>query len=287
MVGNKNNIEPSEGGWTTELTDNGSVIGSFKEGLWNDEKTPIVLIPGIGENANSLFLLANSLRKLDQETEVVTIDSRRARNRLGRAASIGAYGRLLKDAAAKHLGDDRPIVLGGHSLGGLVAQDRALNDPDWIEALVLMSTFPLGMPPFRPDLSTRLKMASFVFAPEHLDRYAVDLFGGDFCNKDQLFETLGMSHEVDKEAFLRQIIALGALAARSLTVIHDRPENIAARTLVICGTNDPVVPHQNSLRLHELLPNSSLVLMPEGGHMPHLTRARKTAGYLNKFKNAA
>ncbi|MRR30068.1 alpha/beta hydrolase, partial [bacterium] len=39
--------------------------------------------------------------------------------------------------------------------------------------------------------------------------------------------------------------------------------------LVITGDTDKIVPTENSVKLAEALPNATLVIIPQAGHVPH------------------
>ena len=42
--------------------------------------------------------------------------------------------------------------------------------------------------------------------------------------------------------------------------------------MIVVGDQDRMVPPRTSARLHELLPHSELVHLPDAGHMPQFTR---------------
>ena len=114
-------------------------------------RPPLVLLPGTGETAEDWDLVAS---RLSARRPVFAMDLRGH----GRSDWPGTYSiDLFADdvsAALGQLGDD-PVVLVGHSLGGLVACKVAVLSPARVHALVLED---VGIPhprapatPLRPE----------------------------------------------------------------------------------------------------------------------------------------
>ena len=270
-------VNSTETNWTTHSTQNGTIIGSF-EGEPQNELTPTVLLPGIGANAESLKRLASELHILGHN--VITADTGAAyssmgyfRKSLGHAWTMSDFGRLLFDAVDEEF-DNRPINVVGHSWGGIFAQDIASGDPGRVERLVLMATPPGGNPNPAPSPSVIWEMLQPDRSRGRLRSVAGKLYGGDFRDKPQLVDELGMAHDVDSLAYMRQHTAALACAASGLT---NRIKHIKAPTVVIAGTDDPIIPHQNAVALSGRIPGSSLHILEDGGHMFPMSRAKETA----------
>ena len=81
------------------------------------------------------------------------------------------------------------------------------------------------------------------------------------CRYTQSFSQKGTSYSFIQAA--RQIVA-----ERYDDTISEY-QQIDIPTLIIWGDNDPVIPVQNGMRLHEDIPNSRLELIHNCGHVPH------------------
>jgi len=154
----------------------------------------------------------------------------------------------------------------GVSLGGMIAQEVALRHPDRVEGLVLGCTGPGGRLSVRPSPES---MAAFALVegedPEAKLRRMIPFLYTDECIRDRPEEA---------EGFLRRRLdhpapAEGYLAQLSAAVTHDaasRLKAIRAKTLIITGDADRLVPWENSLRLAGRIPGAKLVVLPGAPH---------------------
>lgn len=275
MLYNKTETSPNSSEWKISIATNGSVIGSLDGGSRNEETAPSVLVPGIGCDVNSLELLARAFD--DRGEEAFVVDTSRAH--LGRFALLGTYTHLLTDAAREYLGDDRPVNLDGHSFGGIEAQSIAVNNPDWVERLVLMSSLAGGVPLHLPSLRERIRLAVPSYSEHRLTEVCGEMFGGDFRDHPELVEELGIADNISRIAGIRQCLALIVFNTRLLYQLDE----IQAPTLVLGARDDPVTPFENSIEIHERIRGSLLRSIEDdehdngGGHLYPLTRPRATA----------
>jgi len=174
---------------------------------------------------------------------------------------------MADDAASllRALGILRTHVL-GVSLGGMIAQEVALRHPDRVDRLVLGCTGPGGGLSLRPSPEA---MAAFALPqredPEAELRRMLPFLYTDACIRERPGEIEGfvrrrLDHPTPPEGYLAQL---------SAAVTHDassRLEKIRARTLVITGDADRLVPWENSLRLAGRIPGATLVVLPGAPH---------------------
>ncbi|RLB01490.1 MAG: hypothetical protein DRG83_10060, partial [Deltaproteobacteria bacterium] len=59
--------------------------------------------------------------------------------------------------------------------------------------------------------------------------------------------------------------------------------NIEAPTLIVAGSDDILVPPENSKILKDRIPNSELVLLPDVGHAIHVEAADQFNRLVDKF----
>jgi pimeloyl-ACP methyl ester carboxylesterase len=163
------------------------------------------------------------------------------------------------------LGIERAHVAGA-SLGGMIAQEVALNHPARVLTLQLHCTMA------RPDGSTRWLIDTWrglrpQVSREDFTRALMPwLFAAvTFDERPEFVETivetiLANPHPQTPAAFVRQIDAV-----RDHDTL-DRLDRIACPTLVTVGAEDILVPPRFSRVLHERIRGSRLVLIEGAGH---------------------
>lgn len=230
--------------------------------------TPVVLLTHLGATLD--------------EWDPAIVDALARRHRvvaLGLAGVGGSGGvvpgsiREMADTARammSTLGLER-VDLVGFSLGGFVAQQVALDDPDLVRRLVLTGTGPAGG--FGIDRKTggayiywdmlrglahRTDAKEFLFFPRTptgraAARAYLSRLHERVMDRDQPMAVSG---------FNRQIAAVrrwGRQAPHDLT-------RITAPTLIANGDHDRMVPTELSRDMHRRIPNSTLVIYPDAGH---------------------
>lgn len=152
----------------------------------------------------------------------------------------------------------------GYSLGGIVAQQLARDEPSRVRRLVLAATgCGWGSVPGSLGALTLLSLPWRLHSPT-LYRQTQTLMGkADRAVLDRRPEL--------SEARLRQPppirgytyqLAAGA-SWSSLTWLHE----VRAPTLVVSGEHDELVPAANGVQLARLLPQSRLHILPDEGHL--------------------
>ncbi len=63
---------------------------------------------------------------------------------------------------------------------------------------------------------------------------------------------------------------------RDHELTSDRLNRITARTLIVHGDNDPIVPVDFAWEVYKAIPNSHLWIVPNGGHLPYLYSSNKS-----------
>ena len=175
-------------------------------------------------------------------------------------------GRMADDAARllETLNVQRAHVL-GVSLGGMIAQEVALRHPDRVDRLVLGCTARRGSRPSARRL--RRSPRSRTGDRRSGGRPAAIL---PFLYTDTYINE--QSKEID--AFIRRrtenrTAPAGYIAQMSAAMTHDaaaRLGEIRARTLVIAGDADLLVPPVNSVLIAERIPDARLVILPGAPH---------------------
>lgn len=204
---------------------------------------------------------------LAQNREVILFDNAGIASTSGEAPpSIPQMG-VNAIAFIRALGHPKVDVL-GFSIGGMVAQEIALQAPDLARKLVLVGTGPRGA-----DMSASKSAEIFSAAydpPEHLwlavhfSPSEAGLAAGLAFLERKLHRT-DRDPEVSEDAATRQRQAIGDYTAGGESVQHHL-KDIRLPTLIVQGSNDVIIPTMNSYVLQQKLPNAQLILYPDANH---------------------
>ena len=229
------------------------------------EGEPLLLIMGLG--ANHLGWAAQ-VPAYAQEFQVIVFDNR-GTGQSDLPEGVDYTIPLLADDAAallEALNVDTAHVY-GVSMGGMIAQELALRHPERVRSLILGATSPGGPHAAPPEPAARGSLIDrgaaedeavspalleVLFSPGFLAEHGAEL--------RERFQSSAGYPETTPEAYVAQ---LGA-AARHDT--YDRLPEIAAPTLVIHGTDDPLLPVENGRILAERIPGAELVLLEGARH---------------------
>ena len=156
----------------------------------------------------------------------------------------------------------------GFSIGGMVAQEIALQAPDLVRRLILVGTGPRGA-----DMSTSKSAEIFAGTydpPEHLwlaVHFSPSAAGqaAGLAFLERKLRRTDRDPEVSENAAARQREAIGNYIAGGESV-QDHLTDIRLPTLIVQGSNDVIIPTMNSYVLQQKLPNAQLILYPDANH---------------------
>jgi pimeloyl-ACP methyl ester carboxylesterase len=188
---------------------------------------------------------------------------------------------MASDAAAvlDAAGLDRAHVY-GISMGGMIAQEFAINYPERVRKLVLGCTSCGGKNAIKAEqkvlklvwerANMNAEQAFWAMAPYVYDQTTPrELIDEDFDIRVRTYPTSkGYQGQVE-----------GIFSWESF----DRLPRINAPTLVIHGENDLLVPAGNGKILADRIPNSRLVMLPETSHMFFSERAAESNSMIIEF----
>ncbi len=234
----------------------------------------LVLIPGMGADHSSFFRQVPVLRR---HYRVVTFDPRG----LGRSSRPGepyAFRALADDVAGlmDHLGADRAHVL-GQSLGGIVAQELAIDYPSRVDKLILVSTLAGGdAEGTNPALTATFGPAPGAAGPGSSGAGGTRFPGMDTRKTMDTLIALAFNRWAYRTAmqlasrwFVRPEMLDGLpdqVAAIAGHTTIERLHLIQARTLVITGDGDRIIWPQASERLAAGISGAKLVMVKGGSH---------------------
>nr|WP_297383432.1 alpha/beta hydrolase [uncultured Roseateles sp.] len=181
------------------------------------------------------------------------------------------------------------VDLFGFSLGGMVAQQVALDAPKVVRRLVLAGTGPAGgegMAAFSPRVQEILSRQNANPAQRALELF----YSPSAASQAAGMAWLGRitARQADREPDAAPQVAAAQLAALAAwgQVSGDRYadlKRITQRTLVVNGHDDIMVPTINSFILQQSLPDARLMLFPDSGHGAHFQFAEEFAEAAARF----
>lgn len=259
--------------------DNGLTLGYVKQG----SGPAVVMITGLGGRLQIWEPLAAQMK---QDYTVIRLDNRGmgSSGDLAGPYSVDIMGKDAADLMAA-LGYERYYVV-GLSLGSFAAQALALQFPERVERLVLIGSSAGGtahtvadgevmafwqtMGTMSPE-DRALKGLSLSLHPSWREKNA-DTF--------QLWVIDSASHQAPPMSVQRQFMA--AMAYNHA----ERAKEIKTPTLVLHGDGDRIVPVANAHTLHKLIPNSTLTILKDSGHIPIIDAEKRTAEAIMGFFKA-
>jgi pimeloyl-ACP methyl ester carboxylesterase len=188
----------------------------------------------------------------------------------------------------------KEIDLFGFSIGGMVAQQVALDAPELVRRILIVGNGPSageGMQEFSPKVleivsrpnSTQQERSLDLFFSKSPASYAA---GKAWLNRIAA-RKLDREPESKPQVGEAQLVALakwGAIPARDR---YGDLKKIKQRTLVVNGKDDIMVPTINSYILQQHLPDARLILYPDSGHGSHFQFAEEFSDEAARFFAAA
>lgn len=241
----------------------------FRDEGKNHDALPIILIHGTG---SSLHTFNDWTNKLKNTRRVIRMDLP-AYGLTGpfpdRNYSIDNYVHFIYRFLSEL--NIQKCVLAGNSLGGNIAWNYTLNYPRMVDKLILINAsgypsnaestpiaFKLGQIPLIKNMFTYVT-PRFI-AKASIENVYADKLKVSKVLVDRYFE-LTLS-EGNRQAFVDK------LESKNEQINHDKISLIHQKTLILWGDQDRLIPIKNAYRFQNDLPNDTLVILNDVGHVP-------------------
>ncbi|TDA33047.1 MAG: hypothetical protein DSO02_00030 [Hadesarchaea archaeon] len=236
------------------------------------EGFPLVLIMGFMGNADC-WDPVYFIPRLSEHFKVITFDNRGA-GRTDLSDKEEYTIQMMADDTAglmDALGIEKAHVL-GISMGGMIAQELAINHPKKVEKLVLASTF-CGGPKAVPIPGEAAQMVTQIMEllsqkgkwdREVAFKLLPFIFTEEFMRENpgvmEVASDLILVAPTPPEGIVRQVGAILSFDA------CDRLPQIKAPTLILAGRKDKYIPPENAEIMAKRIPNSKLVYFEHSAH---------------------
>lgn len=169
----------------------------------------------------------------------------------------------------------------GWSMGAFIAQELALKHKTRVDRLILLAGSCGGDEAVWPSEETWQTLTDLSGTlEERIQRMLSNLFPQAWLqeNPDPSAYFPRITAPIKDENLLRQSLTL-----KSWPGACARLEKLAANTLIMTGSEDRVIPHENADMLAERIPRATVVRIPEGGHGFFFQVPDFTASVVNRF----
>lgn len=279
------------GGELAAYTDqNGFAVHYRDQG--NPEGQPIIFIHG--SNA-SLHTWENVIAGIPQKYRLISLDlpghGLTGPHPQHDYSADGMFDAVEAVAAKLDLGDQQ-LILVGSSMGGWVSWRYALDRPDRIKAMVLIDAG--GAPTTdKPPLNLGFKLmrnpllrplTTYITPRSIIKKSLQQTIDDDALVTEQMIDRYW---ELLRYPGNRYATGLRAKVSRETEQYGARLNEILTPTLILWGETDRLVFVSSAHVFNDALPNSSLIIYPEIGHIPMEENskgvARDIAAFLNKI----
>ncbi|MGY8919690.1 MAG: alpha/beta fold hydrolase [Flavobacteriales bacterium] len=263
---------------------NGMDVHFRDEGNQTDS-IPIILIHGTGSSLHTFDTWVNNLK---DSSRVIRMDLP-AFGLTGpfpdQDYSISNYTSFLKEflIALKV----KQCVLAGNSLGGEIAWNFTLDQPQMVKKLILIDA--AGQPETSKSVPIAFKLGQIPVVNKLLNyitpRFIVRASIEDvYSDKSKVTDSLVDRYleltlrKGNRQAFVDRLKV-------SSNSNYNNIKNIKQSTLILWGAEDLLIPVENAYKFQRSIPNNVLVIMDDTGHVPMEESPLESIGFVTDFLN--
>jgi pimeloyl-ACP methyl ester carboxylesterase len=237
----------------------------------------LVFLPGLANDGEVFDEVREHLRRGVPAALRPLVDAARVSDVATRRATLPEMARALLDEEGDAAG---PLLLVGHSMGGMLAQHAVRQQPRRVGGLALLAT---TARPDTPELIRLRSEACEAFAAGRID----EVLRANVAFAFDASVAAGSAPVARYFAIVRRAGAAQLIAQNRAVMARDdsRPHLAAidtrrCPTLVLCGEGDLLTPPEVSREIAEAVPGARFELLPGCGHMLTLEAPQAVAGRL-------
>lgn len=234
--------------------------------------SPLIFIHGAMGNKQIWLLLSRLLAKSLQDREAYLIDLPGHGDHAGQACeTILDYAKAVLEFMDEHRLEEATIV--GHSMGGAIAQQLAIDYPERVKNLVLLST------------GARLGVAEPILQAISADfEQAVNMMKGIVFGPEM--EDVVMQTAIDQMREAGREVSMIDFHACNSFDSTDNLKQVSATAIVCCGQRDFLTSPKKNKKLAESL-GCHYFEFKEAGHMIPIERPAELARLIESFLKGA
>ncbi len=225
---------------------------------------PLVMIRGLGSNVDHWYEQAPVLSK---KYQLLVFDNRGIARSSDPEGPFTTRDMAADTAALMETAGIKSAHVLGYSMGGMVAQEMALNYPEKVNGLILVAT-DCGITlriKAKPEVARLFSDMVSLGTPE------AKLAAAGCLYAKQTFETktevIQRYNEVSMRFPASQEIMARQWAAVTQHDACNRLQNIFSPTLTLTGSEDVLIPPENAKIIAERIPDARMSAIDEGGHL--------------------
>lgn len=260
-----------------------SIKISIKPGKYGT--TPLLLMNGIGASLELLTPFVEAMHQANPDIEIITFDA----PGVGGSSTpclpyrFSGLARIVS-GMLDYLEYEKVNVL-GYSWGGFLASQFVHDYPEKVEKLILCATA-TGITSVPPSLRVLSLMASprRYTDPSYMAEIAPLIYGGKFRNSPELATKYAAKMQEDKSenkgnslGYKYQQLAICWWSSLWLLPSIKQP------TLLLAGGDDPIIDLRNMQLMNKMLPNSTLHVLTDEGHLFLLTSTDEILPIIEEF----
>ena len=287
---------PPAGRARSVLTEDGVELSVVEHGAQEDQTSTVVLAHGYVQSSKLWNGQVRDLIDARPDLKVVTYDHR-GHGRSGRThrekANISQLGRDMA-RVVQEVAPSGPVVVGGHSMGGMTVIALAEEHPELFESRIVGAAFVgtsagelaavnYGLPApvakvvkkLMPVLNEKAVKAELAGKPRKVGPLDARMIFPKGADPLLVQEALDVHRECSAET---------VAAFQATFSDHDRRVALEALShvpaVVVVGDKDALCPLAHSQALADALPTSELTVFPGVGHMVHMERRQEVSRIL-------
>jgi pyruvate dehydrogenase E2 component (dihydrolipoamide acetyltransferase) len=173
-----------------------------------------------------------------------------------------------------------PAIVAGHSLGGAIALQIALSKPELVQGVVLINSAGLG-----DEIGAELTELMSGGPGKETARGLLELFYKDQrLVLDRGIDEMAETQVAEGAWAAQQAVANGAFSGSSQQIeVRGKLADIKQPVMIVWGAKDRVIPLAHAVDALQSLPDATLRVLPNVGHVPQVEDAPAVATAIDRF----